>query len=206
MVHRYFGDGIYSENGKSTFAEFLDDTYGLPVLHLDTVHWLAGWRRRTFEDERTIVSRFLNEQDGRVVDGNYQKICFMERIPQLSRVGHHAIRAHRPSQAHPFPKDREQAHNTRRHYTGKQREDRPGFFRWVLVEWRDGHNRKIYQSIGDDFVNRVVTRKIKKELDRCKQSIEPWHPRLTRDSVAPLSATSRCAVLSVSFFLSRLRC
>ncbi|MFQ7701734.1 MAG: DNA topology modulation protein FlaR, partial [Christensenellaceae bacterium] len=34
----------YSGSGKSTLANALGEYYGAEVLHLDCVHWLAGWR------------------------------------------------------------------------------------------------------------------------------------------------------------------
>lgn len=49
-----------SGSGKSTLAKRLGETYGLPVLHMDTVHFLPGWVERPFEEEETIVRRFLN--------------------------------------------------------------------------------------------------------------------------------------------------
>lgn len=32
-----------SGSGKSTLAKRLGERYGLPVLHMDTVHFLPGW-------------------------------------------------------------------------------------------------------------------------------------------------------------------
>ena len=38
-----------SGSGKSTLAKRLGEAYGLPVLHMDTVHFLPGWVERPFE-------------------------------------------------------------------------------------------------------------------------------------------------------------
>lgn len=40
----------YSGSGKSTLAARLGAAYGVPVLHLDSVHWLPGWVERPREE------------------------------------------------------------------------------------------------------------------------------------------------------------
>ena len=40
-----------SGSGKSTLAKRLGETYGLPVLHMDTVQFLPGWVERPFAEE-----------------------------------------------------------------------------------------------------------------------------------------------------------
>ena len=40
-----------SGSGKSTLAKRLGERYGLPVLHMDTVHFLPGWVERPFAEE-----------------------------------------------------------------------------------------------------------------------------------------------------------
>ena len=43
-----------SGSGKSTLAKRLGETYGLPVLHMDTVHFLPGWVERPFAEEEAL--------------------------------------------------------------------------------------------------------------------------------------------------------
>ena len=50
-----------SGSGKSTLAKRLGERYGLPVLHMDTVHFLPGWVERPFAEEEAIVRQFLDE-------------------------------------------------------------------------------------------------------------------------------------------------
>lgn len=52
-----------SGSGKSTLAKQLGEQCGAPVLHLDAVHFLPGWVERPPEEEKTILSRFLDEHD-----------------------------------------------------------------------------------------------------------------------------------------------
>ena len=50
----------YSGSGKSTLARRLGELYQIPVLHLDTVHWLPGWEEKAEEQERSEVRAFMD--------------------------------------------------------------------------------------------------------------------------------------------------
>ena len=65
----------YSGSGKSTLARALGKKYGLPVLHLDSVQWYGNWQARSVEEQSEIAGKFLAENDGWVIDGNYTKVC-----------------------------------------------------------------------------------------------------------------------------------
>ena len=76
-----------SGSGKSTLAKRLGETYGLPVLHMDTVHFLPGWVERPFEEEEAIIRRFLDENAGGwVIDGNYTKTCYARRLEEADKI------------------------------------------------------------------------------------------------------------------------
>lgn len=75
-----------SGSGKSTLAKQLGERYGAPVLHLDTVHFLPGWVERTPEEEETILSRFLDEHDSWVIDGNYSGNCYARRLEETDQI------------------------------------------------------------------------------------------------------------------------
>ena len=55
-----------SGSGKSTLAKRLGERYGLPVLHMDTVHFLPGWVERPFAEEEAIVRQFLGGERRRL--------------------------------------------------------------------------------------------------------------------------------------------
>ncbi len=77
----------FSGSGKSTLARALGRRYGLPVLHLDTVHFLPGWVARSMEQQREMVRAFMEEHpDGWVIDGNYAKVCYEERIREADEI------------------------------------------------------------------------------------------------------------------------
>ena len=63
----------YSGSGKSTLARRLGKLYQIPVLHLDTVHWLPGWEEKEEEQERSEVRAFMDRNASWVIDGNYRK-------------------------------------------------------------------------------------------------------------------------------------
>ena len=65
----------YSGSGKSTLARALGKKYGLPVLHLDSVQWYGNWQARSVEEQSEIAGKFLAENDGWVIEGNYTKVC-----------------------------------------------------------------------------------------------------------------------------------
>lgn len=77
-----------SGSGKSTLAQTLGQRYGVPVLHLDAVHFLPGWVERTPEEETALVEQFLdrNRQGGWVIDGNYTKTCYERRLAEADRI------------------------------------------------------------------------------------------------------------------------
>ncbi len=69
----------YSGSGKSTLARRLGEYFQVPVLHLDVVNFLPGWRERDGEEGRAMVRAFM-EGDGWVIDGNYRRLLEAERL------------------------------------------------------------------------------------------------------------------------------
>ena len=78
----------HSGSGKSTLAAFLGEKYALPVLHVDTIHFLPGWVERETEDELALMQSFLdlNAQRGWVIDGNYRKLEYDRRMEEADRI------------------------------------------------------------------------------------------------------------------------
>lgn len=76
----------YSGSGKSTLARKLGEKYGLPVLHLDSVQFLPNWEIRPTEEKQRIVAKFLDANDGWVVDGNYGKLSYERRMEEADEL------------------------------------------------------------------------------------------------------------------------
>ena len=76
----------YSGSGKSTLAGYLGKKYGIPVLHLDHVFWLPGWKARPREEMGKMVARFMEEHDSWVIDGNYTKTEYERRLQEADRI------------------------------------------------------------------------------------------------------------------------
>ena len=80
--------GILGESGsgKSTLAGRLGELYQIPVLHLDTVHWLPGWEEKAEEQERSEVRAFMDRNASWVIDGNYRKLEYERRLQEADRI------------------------------------------------------------------------------------------------------------------------
>ena len=57
-------------SGKSTLAAQLGELTGLPVIHLDRLFWLPGWKHHSREDFQQILSAEL-AKDQWIMDGDY---------------------------------------------------------------------------------------------------------------------------------------
>lgn len=57
-------------SGKSTFAERLGVRTGLPVIHLDSLFWRAGWCEPPRDEWAARVDELL-KRDEWIMDGNY---------------------------------------------------------------------------------------------------------------------------------------
>lgn len=62
-----------SGSGKTTTAEIIAQTLGIPHVELDALHWLPNWSETELSIFREKVSRALAGQAW-VVDGNYSKV------------------------------------------------------------------------------------------------------------------------------------
>ena len=70
--------------GKSTLAVELGRLLGLPVVHLDALHWKPGWIVPDQQEWRETV-RALAQRDEWVMDGNYTRTLDL-RIPAADTV------------------------------------------------------------------------------------------------------------------------
>ncbi|KAB8287464.1 adenylate kinase [Bifidobacterium ramosum] len=76
----------YSGSGKSTLARKLGERLAIPVMYLDQVHWLPGWKERDDDDARAVVATFMNDHESWVIEGNYTNLLYDERMTQADVI------------------------------------------------------------------------------------------------------------------------
>lgn len=155
----------YSGAGKSTLAARLGDMYGLPVLHLDSVHFLPNWEERELSEKRRIVADFMSGNDGWIIDGNYSAQFRKERLEQADMIV--LMLFDRFSCLWRVIK-------RYRRFRGKTRPDMGEgciekldfeFIRWVLHDGRTKKKKADYKAICDNYPDKVTVLKNQRQLD-----------------------------------------
>lgn len=59
-------------SGKSTFAQKLHQKTGIPLIHLDTIHWQNDGTRMSIKEFDSRLQKILN-QNNWIIDGNYER-------------------------------------------------------------------------------------------------------------------------------------
>lgn len=57
-------------SGKSTFAQLLGMRTGLPVVHIDRIHWQDGWVERT-RAEKTALCLEVHDREAWIFEGSH---------------------------------------------------------------------------------------------------------------------------------------
>ncbi|WP_346845675.1 hypothetical protein [uncultured Rothia sp.] len=76
----------YSGSGKSTLAQRLAKEHRIPLLHLDSVHFLPGWVERDPAEEEKIVGNFLATHEEWVIEGEYASLHYERRLAEADCV------------------------------------------------------------------------------------------------------------------------
>lgn len=71
-------------SGKSTLAKLLGEITGLPVVHIDTIHWQTGWVERS-KDERTRLCEEVHARDKWIFEGGHS-ITWPSRIGRAEMI------------------------------------------------------------------------------------------------------------------------
>lgn len=144
-----------SGSGKSTLAEKLAHELGLEPLHLDALHFLAGWEERSEEEENQLLARYLDQRKSWVIDGNYSTMLIERRLEEadlvllllaprfirLARVVKRWIRYHgtsRPSMAEGCPEKLDLA-----------------FIRWVLFDSCSPRRKKSLLKVAELYPHKT---------------------------------------------------
>lgn len=156
----------FSGSGKSTLAKAIGEKQGAPVLYLDKVHWLPGWKERDREDELKIVGDFLDNNESWVIDGNYNSLYFERRCEEADRIIFMDFNRFLCLS---------RAMKRKREYNGKTRFsitdgcpekiDRE-FLMWLLFKGRTKKRRGRFVEAVRKFSEKSVVLKNQKELDR----------------------------------------
>ena len=155
----------YSGSGKSTLARALAAKYAVPALHLDTVHHLPGWRERNRAEELEIVDRFLRKNEGWVIDGNYSKLCYEERLEAADRIVMMLFNRFACLW---------RAWQRYRRYRGRSRPDMTEgcpekldgeFIRWILRDGRRKTARARYNMVRAKYPDKVTVLKNQRQLN-----------------------------------------
>jgi adenylate kinase family enzyme len=70
----------YSGSGKSTVANWISSQAYIPVLHIDSVRWHAGWKQRSDDEMNVILSNFMSDHHDWIIEGTYHRFKFEERL------------------------------------------------------------------------------------------------------------------------------
>ena len=162
----FFGVAGHTGSGKSTLAKRLGERYGLPVLHMDTVHFLPGWVERPFAEEEAMVRQFLDENAGGwVIDGNYSKTCYARRLKEADKIIvlwfsplvclWRAVRRWQQNKG----RVRESS------APGCEEKIDAEFVRWILHDGRTAKKRAEIERIGEEYPEKYVMIRNQRELD-----------------------------------------
>ncbi|MCH5185308.1 MAG: DNA topology modulation protein FlaR [Oscillospiraceae bacterium] len=75
----------FSGSGKSTLADILGEKYGIDPTHLDSIHWLPGWKELPKEKMKRRVKEII-KKDKWIIEGNYSSAYMEERIKRADTV------------------------------------------------------------------------------------------------------------------------
>ncbi len=71
-------------SGKSTLARRLGEKLGLPVVHIDLIHWQPGWTERPTE-EKSRLCKEVHQRDTWVFEGGHSR-TWAERLERADTL------------------------------------------------------------------------------------------------------------------------
>lgn len=156
----------YSGSGKSTLAGILGRRYHIPVLHLDHVFWLPGWKSRSRDEVRRIVARFMDIHTSWVIDGNYTHAEYERRLAEADRIIFLSFNRFSCLL---------RVWNRYRKYRGRTRADMGRgctekldweFVRWVLYDGRNRERRAEYRRIEKSYGDKLTVLRNQRQLNQ----------------------------------------
>lgn len=71
-------------SGKSTLARLLGEKTGLPVFHIDQIHWKPGWNERARHEKDALVHR-VHIKDAWIFEGGHSS-TYPERVARADTM------------------------------------------------------------------------------------------------------------------------
>ena len=159
----------YSGSGKSTLAGQLGQRYQIPVLYLDTVQFVAGWKERDRTQALEMVDRFM-QQENWVIDGNYTAFRQQERLEQADHIVILSF-ARLPCLWRAYKRLRTYRHTTRESMApGCEEKMDAAFVWWLLYGGRKKERRARFAAIRRRYPEKCVVLKNQKQLDAFRQA------------------------------------
>lgn len=161
----------YSGAGKSTLAKALGAHYGIPVLHLDSIHFASGWVEREDDAMRADLITFMQNKSW-VIDGNYTRIYSEERFRQADYIV-----------MMDFARIFCFFSALKRYFTykGRSRDSvaagcsekmDKAFIKWLLWEGRTKERGKKFKAIGQQYPDKVVWLRNRRQTDRWLETMK----------------------------------
>lgn len=154
----------YSGSGKSTLAKALSKVYEIPVLHLDSVHFLPGWKERSVEEMSAIVGKFLDENTSWVIDGSYKRNCFERRMAESDMLVFLDFnrftcffRAWKRYRQNKGKARADMAEGCNERFHGE-------FIRWLLWDGRTRKRRQAFQKVVAMYASKTIILKNQRQL------------------------------------------
>jgi adenylate kinase family enzyme len=154
----------FSGSGKSTLSKLIAKEYELPILHVDKILYNPGWERKTKDESREIMAKFLNAHKNWVIDGNGNSLFFDERMKMADKIIFMNF-----SRWTCF----KQAKQRYKEYKDKPRESRPegceekfnfSFIWWILFSGRATKRVKKFKSILKTLPEKIIVLKNRKDV------------------------------------------
>jgi len=152
----------YSGSGKSTLCRFISDYYKINKLHLDSVQFVDDWEVRQITEQEDRVSKFLEDNEEWVIDGNYSHLFLNQRLNEANKIIF--MDFNRFNCFFRVIKRYIKYHNkTREDLNGNCKEKLDlEFIWWVLYEGRD---KSKFESVKNKYPNKLITISNQKQLD-----------------------------------------
>lgn len=156
----------HSGSGKSSLTKMISETYKIPLLYMDCVHFERDWKSRDDAEAIKIVEDFMKNNDSWVIDGNYFKLEFEERVKQADTIIYLNFNRFNCLK---------RAYKRYFEYKGKRRESISEgcyesmdfeFISWILFEGRTRKRLKRFNEIKQLKDKKVIELKNQKELDK----------------------------------------